>query len=75
MDSVEALGSKYFKNPELANKVPAGLRTLTVEEELPDNTAISSYEQVSAIIDRVAYSRSATATAVTPNKLTGSPAR
>jgi Pyruvate/2-oxoacid:ferredoxin oxidoreductase delta subunit len=73
MDSVEALGSKYFKNPEIANKVPAGLRTITVEEELPDNTAIRSYEQVSAIIDREDSFAVGYCHCRHTNKLTGSP--
>jgi Pyruvate/2-oxoacid:ferredoxin oxidoreductase delta subunit len=51
-EAVEALGSEHLKNPELAKKIPAGIRTITVEEELPDDTAIRSFEQVSAIMGR-----------------------
>lgn len=51
MEDLNELGKDLFKNPELANKIiPAGVRTLTVERELPDNTTIKSYEQVSAIL-------------------------
>jgi len=51
MDYLDDLGRDLFKNPEVANKVlPAGLRTLTVEKELPADATVMPFEQVSAMI-------------------------
>jgi NAD-dependent dihydropyrimidine dehydrogenase PreA subunit len=53
MDYLDDLGKDLFKNPEVANKVlPAGLRTLTVETELPADPTVMPFEQVSAIISQ-----------------------
>ena len=51
MEATEKRASEFYKNPEQANKLPTGLRTIPVEQELPANTSIRSYEQVSAIIE------------------------
>jgi len=72
-EAIEELGSKDLKNPEIAKKIPAGLRTITVEEELPDNTAIQSYEQVSAIMGREDSFAVGYCHCRHTNKLTGSP--
>jgi Pyruvate/2-oxoacid:ferredoxin oxidoreductase delta subunit len=72
-EAMEALQSEQLKNPEVANKLPAGLRTITVEEELPDSTSIRSYEQVSAIIDREKSFAVGYCHCRHTNKLTGSP--
>lgn len=53
MDYLDELGRDLFKNPDVANRVlPAGLRTLTVETELPADPTVMPFEQVSAIISR-----------------------
>jgi len=53
LDYLDEVGRDLFKNPEVANKVlPAGLRTLTVEQELPPDATVLPFEQVSAIIDQ-----------------------
>jgi Pyruvate/2-oxoacid:ferredoxin oxidoreductase delta subunit len=74
-ESVDAVQRKVFEDPELAKKVPAGLRTITVEEELPDDTAIRSYEQVSAIIDREDSFAVGYCHCRHTNKLTGNPCK
>ena len=71
--AVEALQSKYLENPEVARKIPAGLRTIAVEEELPANTAIRSHEQVSKIIDREDSFAVGYCHCRHTNKLTGNP--
>ena len=53
-EGLEALAGDLLKNPELANETlgPPGLRTLAVEAELPGNTQIATWEQISKILDR-----------------------
>jgi NAD-dependent dihydropyrimidine dehydrogenase PreA subunit len=53
-EGLEALAGGLFSNPELANEQlgTPGLRTLAVEAELPGNTRIATWEQISNIIDR-----------------------
>ncbi|MEW6076490.1 MAG: 4Fe-4S binding protein [Thermodesulfobacteriota bacterium] len=53
MDYLDEVGRELFKNPEVANRVlPAGLRTLTVEQEIPADATVMPFEQVSAIISQ-----------------------
>ena len=53
IDGAEALAADLFKNPDLANEhLAPALRVLPVEAELPTDTEIATWEQVSTIIDR-----------------------
>jgi len=46
-----SLASKYPRDFEVANKLPAGLQTIAVDQVLPDNTAVRSHEQIGSIVD------------------------
>ncbi|MCP4749861.1 MAG: 4Fe-4S dicluster domain-containing protein [Proteobacteria bacterium] len=52
--ALASLGDAFFKNTELANEKlrQPGLRTLAVEEELPHNAEIASWERITKILDR-----------------------
>ncbi len=75
IEALEKKGSKLYNNPERANMLPSGLRTITVEHELPDSTSIRSYEQVSAIIDRENSFAVGYCHCRHTNKLTGNPCK
>ncbi len=53
-EGLGALAGDLFRNPELANETlgTPGLRTLAVETELPTDTQIATWEQISTILDR-----------------------
>lgn len=53
-EGLETLAGDLFRNPDLANEQLGrpGLRTLAVEAELPSDTHVATWEQVSAIVDR-----------------------
>lgn len=76
MDELNELGKELFKNTELANKViPPGLRTVTVERELPENSSVRSYEQLSAIIAKESSFSAGYCHCRHNKKLTGSPCK
>ena len=52
--ALAALGDSFFKKPELANEKLGrpGLRTLAVEEELPHNAEIATWEQITNFLDK-----------------------
>jgi NAD-dependent dihydropyrimidine dehydrogenase PreA subunit len=53
-EGLEALAGDLFKDAELANQAlgPPGLRTLAVQAELPTDTRIATWEQISNIMDQ-----------------------
>ena len=55
-EAVESLTEKRYRELDPARKKPRtpGLRTVAVEEQLPGNTAIATWEQMTEIIDREA---------------------
>lgn len=74
MDYLDDLGKDLFKKPEVANKVlPAGLRTLTVEKELPADATVMPFEQVSDIISRETSFAAVYCHCRQQSKLTGHP--
>ncbi len=76
LNYLDEVGEDLFKNPEVANKVlPAGLRTLTVEKELPPDTTVMPFEQVSAIVRQEASFAVVYCHCRHQAKLTGNPCR
>ena len=54
-EELETMSDEVYKNVEAANKNMGsqGLRTLAIEEELPGNTQITTWEKISEMIDRL----------------------